>query len=87
MDKLQRKAAAPYRFRNQLRARLESICEMVEIGEIPDVVRDPKDNHVVAAATRSQSNYIVTGDEDLVVLSPYEGIEIVKPADFLKLVK
>jgi len=60
---------------------------MVEIGAVPDVVRDPKDNHVIAAATSSQSNYIVTGDEDLVVLSPYEGIEIMKPADFLKLLK
>ncbi len=29
--------------------------------------------------------YIVTGDADLLVLSPFRSIDILRPADFLKL--
>ena len=86
IDRLHHKAAAPYRFRHQLRSRLERICEVHEITNPPAVVRDPDDNQVIATALKSRSSYIITGDEDLLVLGPYKGIGIVKPADFLKLV-
>lgn len=85
IERLHRKAGAPYRFRNQLRARLEAICEVTEPGDLPAVVRDAKDNHIIATAIGSHSSYIVTGDEDLLMLGTYQGVEIVKPADFLKL--
>lgn len=49
--------------------------------------RDPKDNIVLEIATAGRADYIVTGDEDLLVLHPFEGIPIVRPAEFLKVLE
>ncbi len=45
--------------------------------------RDPKDNQVLDVATSGRADIIVSGDDDLLVLNPFEGIPIVVPADFL----
>ena len=34
-------------------------------------------------ATNGDANYIVTGDDDLLVMNPFRGIEIIRPAEFL----
>lgn len=47
------------------------------------VSRDIKDNKVLACAVEAKADYVVTGDEDLLVLKNYEGIRIVSPRDFL----
>lgn len=49
--------------------------------------RDPKDNIVLEIATAGRADYIVTGDEDLLFLHPFEGIPIVRPAEFLKVLE
>lgn len=46
--------------------------------------RDPKDNVVLEVAVAGEADYIVTGDNDLLILHPFEGIPIVGPAEFLK---
>jgi putative PIN family toxin of toxin-antitoxin system len=46
--------------------------------------RDPKDNVVLEVAVAGEADYIVTGDNDLLVLHPFEGIPIIGPAEFLK---
>ena len=46
--------------------------------------RDPKDNVVLEVAVAGEADYIVTGDNDLLVLHPFEDIPIVGPAEFLK---
>jgi predicted nucleic acid-binding protein len=45
-----------------------------------DVCRDPTDNMVLEAAVAGQADAIVSGDEDLLTLSPFEGIPILSPA-------
>jgi len=45
--------------------------------------RDPLDNKFLEAAVAGQADVIVSGDLDLLVLSPFEGIPIVEPAAFL----
>ena len=45
--------------------------------------RDLKDEMVLEAAVTGHADVIVTGDQDLLVLSPFEGIPIVGPAEFL----
>ena len=49
------------------------------------VCRDPKDDKYLALAISANSKIIVTGDEDLLVLHPYENISILNASDFLKL--
>ena len=45
--------------------------------------RDKKDNMILEEAVYGNARYIITGDEDLLVLNPYKWIRIVKLTDFL----
>lgn len=47
------------------------------------VCRDPKDDKVLELAVAGSAHVIVSGDLDLLVLHPFEGIPIVGPAEFL----
>jgi putative PIN family toxin of toxin-antitoxin system len=53
---------------------------------LPGVTRDPKDDPVVACAVESAAEYIVSGDDDLLTLHPYQGISIVTPRRFVQIV-
>jgi putative PIN family toxin of toxin-antitoxin system len=44
--------------------------------------RDPLDNKFLEVAVAGKADVIVSGDEDVLVLSPFEGIPIVGPATF-----
>lgn len=46
--------------------------------------RDPKDNKFLEIAVAGKADAICSGDEDLLVLSPFEGIPIIPPAKFLR---
>lgn len=48
--------------------------------------RDPKDDKFLTLAVAAKADYIVTGDEDLLVLHPFQGIQIIKPAAFLEII-
>lgn len=45
--------------------------------------RDPKDDKFLEAALAGEAEVVVTGDDDLLVLHPFEGVEILSPAAFL----
>jgi putative PIN family toxin of toxin-antitoxin system len=51
----------------------------VEIAEC----RDAKDNKYLALAFAAGASMIITGDDDLLSLHPWRGIEIVAAADYL----
>jgi uncharacterized protein len=51
-------------------------------GMIPPVVRDPKDDYLLAYALVGRADYLVTGDRDLLDLPPLAGLAIVTPAAF-----
>ena len=46
------------------------------------VCRDPDDDVVLATAVAGDVTCIVTGDEDLLVLKVFQGIDIIRPEDF-----
>ena len=48
------------------------------------VGRDIRDDKFLACAVEAKADYIVTGDEDLLVLNGHEGIKIVTPRKFLE---
>ena len=62
---------------------LEAI-ELAEPVELPRVVRDPDDDHVLACALTARADLIVTGDSDLLTLLNYQNIPIITPADALR---
>ncbi|HYG64190.1 MAG TPA: putative toxin-antitoxin system toxin component, PIN family [Thermoanaerobaculia bacterium] len=57
--------------------------EVVEPARSIVACRDPKDDKVLEAAVEGRAQFIVTGDEDLLVLSPFESILMVGPSEFL----
>jgi uncharacterized protein len=71
----------------------EAVALLQAVGEpvkritlpIPQVSRDPKDDYLLAYAVVGQADYLVTGDKDLLALKQIEGVTILTPADFVKL--
>lgn len=59
-----------------------SKVEIVEIKETFDVCRDPKDNFLLDLCVSGKADYVVTGDEDLLVLNPFKGIQIINYNSF-----
>jgi putative PIN family toxin of toxin-antitoxin system len=57
--------------------------ELVEITEAVTDCRDAKDNKFLELAVSGEADYIVSGDRDLLVLSPFRGIPILTPREFL----
>lgn len=51
---------------------------------ISQVGRDIKDDKFLACAVEAKADYLITGDKDLLVLKEYEGIKIITPRAFLK---
>jgi uncharacterized protein len=58
---------------------------VVQIPKVLNAVpRDPEDNMVLECAIEGHAQYIVSGDNDLLVLKEFRGIQIVRAVDFLK---
>ena len=49
--------------------------------------RDPSDDHILALASLSKADYVITGDQDLLVLREYGGIPIVLPRRFWEILR
>ncbi|MCL6106099.1 MAG: putative toxin-antitoxin system toxin component, PIN family [Actinobacteria bacterium] len=49
--------------------------------------RDDSDNRILECAVKAQADLIVSGDSDLLDLKEYEGIKIMTPAQFLKILE
>ncbi len=53
-----------------------------QTDSIAPVCRDSDDNSILACAVDAVADYVVTGDDDLLVLKNYKGINIVNPREF-----
>lgn len=49
--------------------------------------RDPSDDVVLAAALEGEADYLVTGDRDLLILAAHRSVKILRPADFLSVLR
>lgn len=45
--------------------------------------RDPKDNKFLELAVNGKASFIITGDNDLLSLNPFQNIQIITPDHFL----
>ena len=59
------------------------LSQNVETHSIITDCRDPDDNKILELAVDASAKIIVCGDNDLLVLNPYRGIEILRPHEFL----
>lgn len=63
-------------------------CEIIEGQQLQQTgSRDIKDNKFLACGIEAQVAYIVTGDDDSLVLKKHEGITIIKPREFLEILQ
>ena len=65
-----------------------SLSKIVDAKEKLDFVKeDPDDNKLLECAIEGNADYIITNDKHLLKLKEYKGISIIKPEDFLKLIR
>ena len=64
---------------NLVRLRGELVVPTAQVTKC----RDPKDNKFLEAALAAQADALVSGDEDLLVLTSFKDIPILRPAEFL----
>ena len=61
----------------------EAAAEIIhDLSPVPNICRDPNNNMIIACAIDAHADYIVTGDEDLLILKSYEDIVIINPRNF-----
>lgn len=53
-------------------------------GRLPDICRDKDDNNILLLAENQNTDLIITGDKDLLVLKKYLNTEIITPRFFLE---
>jgi putative PIN family toxin of toxin-antitoxin system len=71
-----------HEFINKLRKESEFIDIVEEIKEC----RDEKDNKFLELAVSGNADFIITGDNDLLVLNPFRNIKIITPKSFLEII-
>lgn len=62
---------------------LGGIVRVIPITQRIAACRDPKDDKFLDVALNGEAHLILTGDQDLLELHPFHGIEILSPAAFL----
>lgn len=68
----------------QMLARYRRLATVVATSRLPaPVSRDADDDAVLACAVAARADFIVTGDQDLLVLAEHAGIQIVTVAEML----
>ena len=60
---------------------------LTQVNFIVDICRDPRDNKFLELAKEIQSDYLITGDNDLLELKQFETTKILKPSEFINQVK
>jgi putative PIN family toxin of toxin-antitoxin system len=80
-EKFDRYRAAP--FRRAYLDFLRNSVDFVSVHTEVKVCRDIKDDKLLALALDGYADLIVTGDKDLLVLNPFEGIPIITPMEYL----
>jgi putative PIN family toxin of toxin-antitoxin system len=58
-----------------------------DLPSLTGIVRDPNDDMILACGVAAGADYVVTRDDDLLSLGTYEGIAIVPPEAFLRLLR
>jgi uncharacterized protein len=87
-DTLSRPKFDPYVSREDRQRFFELYARVAEWVTVTTTIRrcrDPKDDKFLELAVDGKADWIVTGDKDLVELSPHQGILIMTPAAVLAL--
>ncbi len=68
---------------DELVSKLISVSQLRDdVAEISSPLRDPDDNPILAAAVAYDCEFLVTGDDDLLELTSFSGVEVVSVRAF-----
>lgn len=90
-DSIRTKPYLNQRITTKSAAHLESSLRLVAtivpeaLNHVPRLTRDPGDDYLLAHSVLLDIGYLVTGDQDLLVLDVFESVRIVSPATFAAL--
>jgi putative PIN family toxin of toxin-antitoxin system len=60
--------------------------KIIHDGKIENISRDSDDDKILKCGLEGKVDYIITGDNDLLVLKEYKKIKIVSPKEYLEIV-
>jgi putative PIN family toxin of toxin-antitoxin system len=63
---------------------LYSYADLIEVHSHVNVCRDKKDNFLLALCADGKADFLITGDEDLLVLKKFKKTSLLKFSDYLK---
>jgi len=67
---------------------LKEFCILSEYEKLKEIIcRDKNDNDIIALTLSNNVGYLITGDNDLLVLKKYKNVKIISPRDFWVIVK
>ena len=75
---------SPIDIRFAIITKYSNACELIEPFHRIRICRDPKDDMYLELALSGKADVIISGDPDLQVLHPFEGISIISPKAFLE---
>lgn len=52
-------------------------AEWITVNDQIEECRDPKDNFLLELCVSGKADYLITGDEDLLVMNPFRGLRII----------
>jgi putative PIN family toxin of toxin-antitoxin system len=61
---------------------IEQYADFITVNSNVNVCRDPKDNFLLSLAKDGLADYLITGDQDLLMIKRFEKTEIVTIAEF-----
>jgi len=68
--------------RDELVAGVIRDSELIETSTVITACRDSQDNRILELAVDGSASVLVTGDSDLLIVHPFQGISILTPRDF-----
>ena len=82
-DKLVRRIKLPAEKAGEIVSFLKNNAELVVPAEVPPTLcRDPDDHDILGAAKTAIADFIITGDDDLLVIGEFAGTKILKPRQY-----
>lgn len=63
---------------------LHNYADLIEVNSHVNVCRDKKDNFLLALCADGKADFLITGDEDLLVLKKFKKTSILKITDYLR---
>lgn len=66
----------------ELTASLAAHGELVAVSSVVGLCRDPDDNYLLAMSKDGKADFLITGDDDLLVLKKFLRTRIISPAEF-----